>query len=124
MVSGTLSSVEHEQATGLNRRDYVAAYAYASIAYLLILIPQYDTVERTLSINARIPESFLSSLIHVYGPMLGVQHSILSTVIAFQVVSGVLLLLTSRIGRTRAAWRWKYMIVSVSFIGYIGYSLG
>src|SRR2546428_2739398 len=79
---------------------------------------------RTLSINARIPESFLSSLIHVYGPMLGVQHSILSTVIAFQVVSGVLLLLTSRIGRTRAAWRWKYMIVSVSFIGYIGYSLG
>ena len=63
MVSGTLSSEEHEQVTRLNRRDYIVAYASASAAYLLILIPQYNTVERILSMNARIPESFLSSLI-------------------------------------------------------------
>src|SRR2546428_13499075 len=56
--------------------------------------------------------------------MLGVQLSILSTVSAFQVISGLLLLLTSRMGRTQAVWRWKYMIASVSFIGYVGYSLG
>src|SRR5713101_3258114 len=124
MVSGTLSSDEHEQVTRLNRRDYNVAYASASIAYLLILIPQYNTVERIMSMNARIPESFLNSLVQIYGPVLGVQLSILSTVIAFQVISGVLLLLASRTGRTRAAWRWKYMIASVSFIGYVGYSLG
>src|SRR2546428_9555090 len=56
--------------------------------------------------------------------MLGVQLSILSTVSAFQVISGAVLLLTSRMGRTQAVWRWKYMIASVSFIGYVGYSLG
>ena len=63
MVSGSLSSEEHEQVTRLNRGDYIVAYASASAAYLLILIPQYNTVERILSMNARIPESFLSSLI-------------------------------------------------------------
>ena len=100
------------------------AYASASAAYLLILIPQYNTVERILSMNARILESFLGRLVQVYGPMLGVQLSILSTVIAYQAISGVVLLSTSRMGRTRAAWRLKYMIASVSFIGYVGYSLG
>ncbi len=74
--------------------------------------------------NARILESFLGRLVQVYGPMLGVQLSILSTVIAYQAISGVVLLSTSRMGRTRAAWRLKYMIASVSFIGYVGYSLG
>ena len=124
MVSRSLSSEEHEQVTQLNRRDYIVAYASASVAHLLILIPQYNTVERILSMNARIPESFLSSLVQVYGPMLGVQLRILCAVSAFQIISGVLLLLTSRMGRARAAWRWKYMIGSVSFIGYVGYSLG
>ena len=124
MDSGSLSSEEHEQVTRLNRRDYIVAYASASAAYLLILIPQYNTVERILSMNARIPESFLSSLVQLYGPTLGVQLSILSTVIAYQAISGVLLLLTSRMSRTPAAWRLKYMIASVSFIGYVGYSLG
>jgi len=124
MDSGSLSSEEHEQVARLNRRDYIVAYASASAAYLLILIPQYNTVERILSMNARIPESFLSSLIQVYGPVLGVQLSILSTVIAYQAISGVLLLLTSRMSRTPAAWRLKYMIASVSSIGYVGYSLG
>jgi len=124
MDSGSLSSEEHEQVTRLNRRDYIVAYASASAAYLLILIPQYNTVERILSMNARIPESFLSSLVQLYGPTLGVQLSILSTVSAFQVISGVLLLLTSRMGRAPVAWRLKYMIASVSFIGYVGYSLG
>ena len=56
--------------------------------------------------------------------MLGVQLSILSTVSAFQVISGAVLLLTSRMSRTPAAWRLKYIIASVSFIGYVGYSLG
>jgi len=124
MDSGSLSSEEHEQVTRLNRRDYIVAYASASIAYLLILIPQYNTVERILSMNARIPESFLSSLVQLYGPTLGVQLSILSTVIAYQVISGVLLLLTSRMGRARKSWRGKYIITSTSFIGYLGYSLG
>ena len=124
MDSGSLSSEEHEQVTQLNRRDYIVAYASASVAYLLVLIPQYNTVERILSMNARIPESFLSSLVQLYGPTLGVQLSILSTVIAYQAISGVLLLLTSRMSRTPAAWRLKYMIASVSFIGYVGYSLG
>jgi len=124
MDSGSLSSEEHEQVTRLNRRDYIVAYASASIAYLLILIPQYNTVERILSMNARIPESFLSSLVQLYGPTLGVQLSILSTVIAYQVISGVLLLLTSRMSKARVAWRWRYMIASVSFIGYAGYMLG
>ena len=124
MDSGSLSSEEHEQVTRLNRRDYIVVYASASAAYLLILIPQYNTVERILSMNARIPESFLSSLVQLYGPTLGVQLSILSTVIAYQAISGVLLLLTSRMSRTPAAWRLKYMIASVSFIGYVGYSLG
>src|SRR2546425_7426435 len=124
MVSGSLSSDEQEKVTRLNIRDYIVADASASAAYMLILIPQYNTVERILSMNARIPESFLSSLVQVYGPMFGVQLSILSTVSAFQVISGLLLLLTSRMGRTQAVWRWKYMIASVSFIGYVGYSLG
>jgi len=124
MVSGSLSSEEHEQVTQLNRRDYIVAYASASVAYLLVLIPQYNTVERILSMNARIPDSFLSSLVQVYGPVLDVQLRILSAVSAFQIISGVLLLLTSRMGMALAAWRWKYMIGSVSFIGYVGYSLG
>jgi len=56
--------------------------------------------------------------------MRGVQLSILSAVIVFELISGALLFLTSRMGRARAGWRWKYMIVSVSFMGYVGYMLG
>src|SRR2546425_10915596 len=56
--------------------------------------------------------------------MLGVQLSILFAAIVFELISGALLFLTSRMGRAREGWRWKYMIVSVSFIGYVGYMLG
>ena len=124
MVSGFLLSKEQDHVTKGNRRDYVVGYALASVSYLLILIPQYDTVERILATSARIPESSVGTLVQMYGPMLGVQLSILSAVFAFQVISGVLLFLTSRMGRARVAWRRKYMIASVSFIGYVGYFLG
>ena len=124
MVSESFLSKEQDQVTQRNRRDYVIGYALASVSYLLILIPQYSTVERILAMNARIPESSVSTLVQMYGPMLGVQLSILSAVLVFQVISGVLLLLTSRMGKAGAAWRGKYIITSMSFIGYVGYSLG
>lgn len=124
MVSESFLSKEQDQVTQRNRRDYVIGYALASVSYLLILIPQYSTVERILAMNARIPESSVSTLVQMYGPMLGVQLSILSAVFAFQAISAVLLLLTSRMGRARKSWRGKYIITSTSFIGYLGYSLG
>src|SRR2546427_9705147 len=124
MVSESFLSKEQDQVPQRNRRDYVIGYALASVSYLLILIPQYSTVERILAMNARIPESSVSTLVQTYGPMLGVQLSILSAVLAFQAISGVLLLLTSRMGRSRTGWRRRYIITSMSFIGYVGYSLG
>jgi len=116
--------MEHDQVTQRNRRDYIIGYGLASVSYLLILIPQYNTLDRIMALNARIPESSISILIQTYGSMLGVQLSILSVVLAFQAISGVLLLATSRMGRARTAWRGKYIITSMSFIGYVGYSLG
>src|SRR3989442_5529589 len=124
MITQSLSSKKLDKVTEQNRRDYIIAYALASFSYLLILIPQFNTVEGLLAMNARIPDSSVSTLVQIYGPMRGVQLSILSAVIVFQLISGALIFLTSRMGRARAGWRWKYMIVSVSFIGYVGYMLG
>ena len=124
MAPGFLSSKEQDQVTQQNRRDYIIGYGLASVSYLLILIPQYNTLDRIMALNARIPESSISILIQTYGSMLGVQLSILSVVLAFQAISGVLLLLTSIMGRARKAWRGKYVITSMSSIGYVGYSLG
>ena|SRR2546428_1466042 len=124
MITQSLSSKKLDKVTEQNRRDYIIAYGLASVSYLLILIPQYNTLDRIMALNARIPESSISILIQMYGSMLGVQLSILSAVLAFQAISGVLLVLTSRMGRARKAWRGKYVITSMSFIGYVGYSLG
>jgi hypothetical protein len=107
-----------------NRQDYAAAFVLATVAYTLVLIPQYNTAEQVLLMHVQIPESSVSSLVQAYGPILGVMLSILFSVVAFPLISGLLLLLTSRMGRARRSWRWKYMITSMSFIGYVGYSLG
>src|SRR5438445_5806456 len=103
MVSESFLSKEQDQVTQQNRRDYIIGYGLASVSYLLILIPQYSTLDRIMALNARIPESSISILIQMYGPVLGVQLSILSAVFAFQAISAVLLVLTSSMGRPRKA---------------------
>jgi hypothetical protein len=113
-----------EQVRLQNRKDYSIAFTLAIVAYLLVLIPQYNTVEQVLATHVQIPESSVGSLVQSYGPILGVQLSIVFSLVAFLVISGILLLLTSRMGKARRSWRWKYMLTSMGFIGYVGYSLG
>src|SRR2546428_7390793 len=117
MITQSLSSKKLDKVTEQNRRDYIIAYGLASVSYLLILIPQYNTLDRIMALNARIPESSISILIQMYGSMLGVQLSILSAAFAFQAISAVLLLLTSRLGRARKSSRGRYTITSTTSLG-------
>jgi len=107
-----------------NRRDYFLAYVLATIANLLVLIPQYFTTLKLVMLEGASQFALIVFWSNSYPLWASVLASLLPSVVIFQLIMAAIMVWTSRVGDTRPGWRWKFRILSMIFVVYVGLVLG
>jgi len=107
-----------------NRRDYLIAYGLATLANLLVLIPQYFTTLRLVTLEGVPPFSSIAFWSDSYPVWARALASMIPFLVIFQVIIATIFIWTARVGDTRPGWRWKFRILSMIFVVYVGLVLG
>ncbi len=107
-----------------NRRDYLTGYTLATIANLLVLIPQYSTTVRVILLQGPVQFPAVAYWLEKYSLSTSVFLVFLPSILFFQLVLAIGVVWTNRIGDLRRGWRWKFRILSMGIVFYVGGTLG
>jgi hypothetical protein len=107
----------------INSREHLAIYALASLANVLLSIPQYLAVKTALELGIN-PKGSTASLINQYGSGTGLMIDFLRSALIFQGIMAILVMgvVGSMLSRRRS--KWQYVATSFLVSAYLAYHLG
>jgi hypothetical protein len=107
----------------VNAREHLALYFLATLANLLLSVPQYLAVSTAFEIGIS-PKGSAASLITEYGSSTGLFLDFLRSGLIFQGVLAVLVVGLIGSASSRRGWRWQYVLTSALVSLYLAYHLG
>ncbi len=107
----------------VNAREHLGIYVLATLANLLISVPQYLAVNTALELAIN-PNGTTASLISQYGSSTGLVLDFLRSGLIFQGVMAVLVMGLVGAASSRRGWRWQYALTGVFISTYLAYHLG
>ncbi|HZY48011.1 MAG TPA: hypothetical protein VFE96_09470 [Candidatus Bathyarchaeia archaeon] len=107
----------------VNLREHLAVYALATLANVLLSIPQYIAVNTALELGI-IPKGTTQSLISIYGSSTGLFLDFLRSTLIFQGIMALLLIGVIGSTSNRTNWKWQYTTTGVLTSIYLAYHLG
>ena len=107
----------------VNSREHLAIYALATLANLLLSIPQYLAVNTALELAVNL-KGTTASLIAQYGSSNGLVLDFLRSGLIFQGVMAVLVIGLVGAASSRRSWKWQYPLTGVFVSMYLAYHLG
>jgi hypothetical protein len=107
---------------GTNAREHLTVYILASLANILLSIPQYLAVSTALELGIN-PKGSTAGLINQYGSSTGLTLDFLRSTLIFQGIIAILIMgiVGSMLSRR---WRWQYVATSFLVSAYLAYHLG
>jgi len=107
----------------VNSREHLGIYALATLANLLLSIPQYLAVNTALGLGVN-PKGATASLIAQYGSSNGLVLDFLRSGLIFQGVMAVLVIGLVGAASSQKSWKWQYPLTGVFVSTYLAYHLG
>ena len=107
----------------VNAREHLAIYALATLANLLLSVPQYFAVNTALELGIN-PNGTTAGLITQYGSSTGLVLGFLRSGLIFQGVTAVLVIGLVGSASSRGGRRWQYVLTGVFISTYLAYHLG
>lgn len=107
---------------GVNTRDHFTVYGLASLANLILSVPQYQAVNSALDLGFH-PKGTTGALISQYGSTTGLLLDIVIGILIFQGVLGVLIIGVSASAHPRKGWKWQYSATGITISLYVAYHL-
>jgi hypothetical protein len=107
----------------VNAREHLAVYALASIASVLISVPQYLAVNRALQLGIN-PQGTTAGLINQYGSSTGLALDFLRSALIFQGIMAILVIGLAGSLLSQKRWKWQYVATSILVSGYLAYHSG
>lgn len=107
----------------MNKRENFAVYTLATVANILISIPQYMAVSAALQWGIT-PKGSTYDLITQYGSSSGLVLDLVWSSIVFEVIAGILLVAVIVSASSRRGWRWQFTTASVILSVFLTYYLG
>ena len=108
---------------GVNARDHFTVYCLASLANLILSVPQFQAVNSALDMGFH-PQGMTGTLISRYGSKTGLLLDFAMGILIFQGVLGVLIIGMSASASPRKGWKWQYSAIGLLFSSYVAYHLG
>jgi hypothetical protein len=108
---------------GVNAREHLTVYSLATIASVLISVPQYLAVNTALRLGMN-AQGTTASLINQYGSSAGLTLDFLRSALIFQGIMAVLVTGVAGSLLSRKGWRWQYVATSILVSAYLAYHLG
>jgi hypothetical protein len=108
---------------GTNAREHLTIYILASLANLLLTIPQYLAVNTGLELGIN-PNGSTTGLINQYGSSTGLALDFLRSALIFQGIIAILVIGIAGSMLSRRRWRWQYVATSLLVSAYLAYHLG
>jgi hypothetical protein len=108
---------------GVNAREHLAVYSLATIASVLISVPQYLAVNTALQLGIN-PQGTTASLINQYGSSTGLTLDFLRSALIFQGIMAILVLGLAGSLLSQKRWKWQYVATSILVSAYLAYHLG
>ncbi len=106
-----------------NAREHWTVYLLATTSNLFISIPLY--ISARAGVLAQLPiDGSTSQFISAYGISWGLTLDFLWTLLVFQGLLGVLMLVMVGTGLVEKGWRWLYIFTALVVSGFVGYWLG
>jgi hypothetical protein len=107
----------------INAREHISIYILATLANLLLSVPQYLAVNVALELGMNPIRSTASSVAQ-YGSSTLLFLDFLRSGLIFQGVMAVLVLGLVGSASSRRGWRWQYTLTGVLVSIYLAYHLG
>ncbi len=107
----------------VNSREHLVIYALATLANLLLSIPQYLAVNTALELAVN-PKGATASLIAQFGSSNGLVLDFLRSGLIFQGVMGILVIGLVGAASSQRSWKWQYPLTGVFVSMYLAYHLG
>ena len=106
-----------------NAREHIAIYILATLANILLSVPQYLTVNTAIALGIN-PKGSTADLVAQYGSGTGLFLDFLQSGLIFQGVMAVLVIGLVGAAASRRGWRWQYVLTGVLVSIYLAYHLG
>jgi hypothetical protein len=107
---------------GVNVREHLSVYSVATLANLLLSVPQFQAVNKALDLGIR-PAGMTGALVSQYGSTTGLLLESVTSILIFQGILAVLMLGVSASASSRG-WKWRYSVTSILVASYLAYHLG
>jgi hypothetical protein len=107
----------------INAREHLTIYALASLANVLLSLPQYLAVNTALELSIN-PKGSTASLINHYGSSTGLTLDFLRSAFIFQGIIAILVMGVAGSMLSRRRWRPQYVATSSLVSAYLAYHLG
>jgi hypothetical protein len=108
---------------GTSAREHLTVYVLASLANILLSIPQYLAVSTALELGIN-PKGSTAGLINQYGSNTGLTLDFLRSTLIFQGIIAILIMGIVGSMLSRRRWRWQYVATSFLVSAYLAYHLG
>jgi hypothetical protein len=107
----------------INAREHLTIYTLASLANVLLSIPQYLAVNTALELGID-PKGSTESLINQYGSSTGLTLDFLRSALIFQGIMAILVMGVAGSMQSRTRWRPQYVATGFLVSAYLAYHLG
>ncbi len=106
----------------VNPREHLAVYTLATLANILISIPQYLSLNNALQLGVSL-RGATGVPITAYGSSTGIALYLVEMGLIFQGLMAVLVVGVTWSASSNKNWRWQYTLTSVLTAGYLAYRL-
>jgi hypothetical protein len=106
-----------------NARDHALVYVLATLSNLLLSIPEYLAVRSAYGSSLPVKGS-VAGFVATYGLTLGITLDLLWTLLVFQALLAVLVLVVAATSLVEKGWRWLYVFGAMMICGFVGYWIG
>ena len=107
----------------VNAHEHLSVYALASLANVLLSIPQYLAVNKALELGINSKGS-TAGLINLYGSSIGLTLDFLGSAFIFQGIMAILVMGVVGSTLSRRRWRVQYVATGILVSTYLAYHLG
>lgn len=108
---------------GTNKREHIALYSLASIANLLLSVPQYQAVKDALQLGIY-PRGVTGTLVSQYASTTGLVLELATEVLIFQGIMTVLTVGIAVVASTLTRAKRQYSVLAILVASYLAYHLG
>lgn len=106
-----------------NAREHAAVYVLATLSNLLLSIPEYLAVRWAYASSLPVKGS-VAGFVSTYGLTLGITVDLLWTLLVYQALLTVLVLVVATTSLVEKGWRWLYVFGAMMICGFVGYWVG